>query len=98
MLIATYLQEAKPYSLENGKLQLGFTKDFFFNKEALEEQDNLTLVANELNDYFQTNIGVEYHLVDENMTLAVEEDSEIKSVMDAFGGAVVSKWHKEEEA
>ncbi len=96
MLMATYLQEAKPYGFTDGKLAIGFTKDFIFNKEALEDQENIKDVSNELTRFFGGNVAIEYHLVDEDMKLAAEEDTEVKSVMDAFGGEVVSKWHKEE--
>lgn len=97
MLVATYLQDAQPYELKgNGALQVGFEKEFVFNKEALEDNDTVKLVSDHLSAFFGVSMFVEYHLIDSNMNLAAEEDTEVQSVMKAFGGEVISKWHKEQ--
>ncbi|MFT5386949.1 MAG: DNA polymerase-3 subunit gamma/tau [Lysobacterales bacterium] len=95
MLIATYLQEAKPYKLVEDLLSLGFIDEFIFNKEALEDQEKLTIVQDELSEYFKSSVAIEYKMIDDGMNVAVDENDNIKSVLNAFSGEVTNKWHKE---
>jgi len=93
MSTATYLQEGSPVSLHNQTLKVGFPETSKFHKETLESKENVALLEKILKEKFGVVIRVKYEITDDFQ--AKEEDPSIQSVLDAFSGKVVNRWHNE---
>jgi len=89
MSVATYLKDARPMSLENRVLTIGFPKQSVFYKEAIEERHNQKLITDKFKEMFNTMISLKFELVEElsKENPAMEVHSEfIESALDTFGG------------
>ncbi|MCR4337755.1 MAG: DNA polymerase III subunit gamma/tau [Candidatus Omnitrophica bacterium] len=96
MSLATYLQDGFPVSLDGEKLKIGFTRDFTFHKESLEDQESRILVEKVFSEKLQSKIVVQYVLADEKAAAtADDEEGIVKTALDTFKGTVVRKWHNE---
>lgn len=93
MSVATYLQEGSPVAVKGEQVTIGFTREFKFNKEALEDQGNLMMVSKVFAEKLRTNVVLKYTLVEEQAPRA--EDSDIANALNAFEGKVVNRWHNE---
>jgi DNA polymerase-3 subunit gamma/tau len=93
MSLATYLQEGVPIELSGQKLVIGFPQKCKFQKESLENQNNIKLVQDIFSEKLGHSISVQYRLVDEMPSLG--EENHVKSVLDTFNGKVISRWHNE---
>jgi len=97
MFLATYLQEGNPVKLVDGTLFIGFPKEFEFYKEALESADYIQMIEDILKSQLNHDLRVKYVMVNDSGEAEepVGEDPEVRSVLEAFGGKVISKWHEE---
>lgn len=97
MFLATYLQEGSPVRLADGTLVIGFPHEFEFHKETLESTDYIQLIEEIFRKQLKHDLRVKYVLVNESgeAEAPVDEDPEVKNVLESFGGKVISKWHEE---
>ena len=93
MSVATYLQEGSPYELNGSKLTISFPKEATFQKESLEQKDNLKLVEKIFGEKLKATIIVDFKIIDNHKSQ--EDEPFIKSALQTFKGKVVSKWHNE---
>ncbi len=93
MSVATYLQSANPVEFDGTKLVIGFPDKCAFHKESLETQVNVQLVESIFSEALERAIIVRYAIVED--FIPQEETEEVKDVLDAFDGEVISKWHSE---
>lgn len=94
MSLAAYLQEGSPYTLKDNTLTIGFSPKFKFHKESLEDAPNLKLVEDIFTEKLKSPILLKYILIDGDMPQQ-SEDPAVQSVLETFGGEVVSRWHNE---
>ena len=96
MSLATYLQEGLPLAIEKDKIIIAFSNEKTFYKESLETSDNLLLISKVFSDKLRRPVAVGYRSVDELDTSQPSTDEPlVKSVLEAFDGKIVSKWHNE---
>ncbi|MDP2631248.1 MAG: DNA polymerase III subunit gamma/tau [Candidatus Uhrbacteria bacterium] len=75
------LYSAKPVSIENGKLQVGFERSF--HKETLAQRKNSELLEAAIEEVTQVKLTVEA------VMLYAKEEEALNTLADAFGGSVV---------
>lgn len=93
MSVATYLQEGVPYKLEDKTLTIAFPSKCRFQKEALEDSHNVKLVERIFSDKLKAPVIINYTIVEDYEPQ--DEAENVKGVLDAFQGKVVSRWHEE---
>lgn len=102
MSLATYLKEARPLSLENATLKIGFPKNAVFFQEAMAHKDNLKIFEGVLASVMEAPLKVELKIVEVKafetlMSRGEEEDPSaqdnplLRSTLDLFKGKVVKK-------
>ena len=95
MSAATYLQEGSPLLFsDEGLLTIGFSKEYLFHKESLETKENVSIVEEAFTNKLKTKVFVKYVISDDNVKSEKQEDSNVKSAIDVFGGKVMSRWHE----
>ena len=95
MSTATYMQEGTPLLFADNILTVGFREGHAFHKESLESNDNIALVQEVFSEKLNSNIVIKYVSSGDKMNEERKEDETVKSVVDVFGGKVVSRWHQE---
>jgi len=93
MSVATYLHEGTPVEFKDFKLIIGFPKKCAFQKETLEDKNNIQLVERIFFERFKKHIHVQYKILDDYKPK--EEEQLIKDALDTFKGKVVSRWYNE---
>jgi len=89
MSLATYLQDALPLKFDGEKLVIGFPEGFNFQKETLEENNNIRMINTELTKYFKKTICAKF-VLDDTQRPKTEEPN-VKSVIDKFEGSRAGK-------
>jgi len=93
MSVATYLQEGAPYEVKDTALTIAFPDRCRFQKEALEDSQNIEIVERIFSGTLKTTVIVRYTIAEE---FAPQEEAEnVKEALDAFDGKVVSRWHED---
>ncbi len=98
MSLATYLQEGFPLEYKEHRLTIGFSQEFQFHKESLEQNEYILLVERILSDKLKTNIVIRYQVIAQEQPPGekhIEEEPLIKSTLETFKGKIISKWHKD---
>ncbi len=93
MSAATYLQEGVPVELKDSTLIIGFPETALFQKETLEDSQNVTLVQEVFSTKLNKSIVVRYQIIDDYVR--PDEDAVVQSALDTFNGEVVNRWHQE---
>jgi DNA polymerase-3 subunit gamma/tau len=91
MSVATYLNEGSPIKLEKNILAIAFPKDFLLHKESLETKENKALIEKTISELLNSNLKVNFVLSQEISHKEVEDDSFLKSALEAFKGRVIRK-------
>lgn len=96
MSTATYLQEGQPIEIKANKIMVAFPPQAAFHKEALENPQTIQLVENVFSQQLRTPVKVGFVISSEKSEAPPkEEDESVKSVLNIFGGKVISRWHNE---
>jgi len=96
MSLATYLQEGVPCVFDGNRLTIGFSPENAFFKESLESSENIAVVEDCFTRRLGVSVIVKYDVVDNAAAAVPEKDAEaVKTVLDAFGGDIVNRWHNE---
>jgi len=93
MSLATYLQEGAPYGVKDMTLTIAFPDRCRFQKETLEDSQNIEIVERIFSSTLKTTVIICYTIAEE---FAPQEEAEnVKEALDAFEGKVVSRWHED---
>lgn len=91
MSVATYLNEGSPIKLEKNVLAIAFPGDFLLHKESLETKENKALIEKTISELLKSNLKVNFILSQEISRKEVEDDSFLRSTLEAFKGRVIRK-------
>ncbi|MCK5214511.1 MAG: DNA polymerase III subunit gamma/tau [Candidatus Omnitrophica bacterium] len=96
MSLATYLQEGFPYAYNGEFLTIGFDTEHEYHKDYLNDNDYIALIERIFTEKLRQKIFVKFKTVKDGIEKENLDDAPVvKSVLDQFGGKVVSKWHNE---
>ncbi|MFC1644166.1 DNA polymerase III subunit gamma/tau [Candidatus Omnitrophota bacterium] len=111
MSVFTFLNTAKPVEFGKNKMVIGFGKDHAFNKEALEANNNKSVIEEAVNKVTGKSMRVEFTLLEflgESAEKSADEAKQkvkmtkamkpvIEKAMDVFGGNVVRDFVEDEK-
>ncbi|MBF0523256.1 MAG: DNA polymerase III subunit gamma/tau [Candidatus Omnitrophica bacterium] len=94
MSVSTYLQEGSPQAFKDLKLTVIFPPHCRFQKEALEDSQNVQIVEDVLYEKLKAKVRIAYEL-SEDFKSPTAEEPEVKEILDTFKGKITNKWHNE---
>lgn len=94
MSMATYLQDGVPQAFKDGRLTIAFNKEHSFQKECLEQKENIAVLEQVFSQKLGTPIFVAIRIADVTaQPKVVQEEPVLKNALEMFGGKVVKEWH-----
>jgi DNA polymerase-3 subunit gamma/tau len=90
--VATYLNEGQPIKLQANRLVIAFPKNYSLHKEALEENNNRSIIEKGISEFFNTNLRVNFILLQEaKQKEDIQNQPFVKSALNVFGGRVINE-------
>ncbi|MDD4900004.1 MAG: DNA polymerase III subunit gamma/tau, partial [Candidatus Omnitrophica bacterium] len=91
MSVATYLNEGALVKIEKNILTIAFPKNYSLHKESLETRENRAMIERTVSELSNCNLKVNFILSQEAASKDAEDDTFLKSALEAFGGRVIRK-------